>query len=63
MVLDPIKHASKTFLGKHVSREFMTMMLLWTLQISIQEKQTPHTNKEEVSSGFKTTACDVLSTI
>ena len=46
-----------------MSREFITMMLLRTLEISIQEKHlTPHTNKEEVSSGFKTTARDVLST-
>ena len=45
MVLDPIKHvlrvfstASKTFLEKRVSREFITMMLLGTLEIIIQEK-------------------------
>ena len=49
MVLDPIKHvlpvfwtASKTFLEKRVSREFITMILLWT-----------YTNKEEVLSGFQ----------
>ena len=37
------------------------MMLLSTLlQLSIREKhQTPHTNKEEVLSGFKTTTRDV----
>ena len=47
-----------------MSREFITMMLLRTLEISIREKQeTSHTNKEEVLSGFKTTARDVLSTI
>ena len=71
VVLDPIKHvlqvywtAAKTFLEKSVSREFITMMLLWTLEISIQEKHwTLHPNKEEVLSGFKTTAHDVLSTI
>ena len=35
------------------------------LEINIYEKNiyTPHTNKEEVLSGFKTTACDVLSAI
>ena len=44
-VFDPIKHvlrvfwtASKTFLEKRVSREFITIMLLWTLKISIREK-------------------------
>ena len=44
-VFDPIKHvlrvfwtASKTFLEKRVSREFITIMLLWTLEISIREK-------------------------
>ena len=69
--LDPIKHvlqvfwmASKTFLEKCVSREFITMMFLWTLEISIWEKhKTPYTNKEEVLSGFKTIARDILSTI
>ena len=42
VVLDPIKHAlrvfwtaSKTFLEKRVSIEFITIMLLWTLEISI----------------------------
>ena len=71
VVLDPMKHvlrvfwtASKTFLEKRVSREFITMMLLWTLEISNQEKHfTPHTNRKEVLSGFKTTARDILSTI
>ena len=67
MVLDLIKHvlrvfltASKTFLEKRVSIEFITMMLLRTLEISIREKRrilmrsvfsadkTPHTNKDEV---------------
>ena len=45
VVLDSIIHvlrvfwtASKTFLEKRVSREFITMMLLWTLKISIREK-------------------------
>ena len=47
-----------------MSREFITMMLLCTLEINMREKHlTPHTNKEEVLSGFKTTARDVLSTI
>ena len=47
-----------------MSREFITMMLLLTLEISIQEKHlTLHTNKEEVLSGLKTTARDVLWTI
>ena len=47
-----------------MSREFITMMLLSTVEISIREKhKTPHTNKEEVLSSFKTTARDVLSTI
>ena len=66
-VLDPMKHvlrvfwtASKTFLEKRMSREFVTMILLWTLEISIREKNP---NKEKVLSGFKTTARDVLSTI
>ena len=41
--------ASKTFLEKRVSREFITMKLLRTVEISIREKhKTPHTNKEEV---------------
>ena len=40
--------ASKTFLEKRVSRELITMVLLWTLEISIREKHsTRHTNKEE----------------
>ena len=58
MVFDPIKHvlrvfwtASKTFLEKRVSREFITIMLLWTLEISIREK---HDLEFEVSD-------DVLS--
>ena len=45
VVLDPIKQvlrvfwmASKTFLEKHVSREFITMMLLWRLEINIRGK-------------------------
>ena len=71
VVLDPIKYvlrvfwtASKTFLEKRVSREFITMMLLWTLELSVRQKHlTPHTNKKEDLSGFKTTARDVLSTI
>ena len=57
-----------------MSREFITMMLLLTLEISIREKhrilmrsvlsvdKTPHTNKEEVYR-YKVTARDVLSTI
>ena len=54
----------KTFLEKRVSREFITMMLLLTLEISIREKHlTLQTNKEEVLSVFKTAAHDVLSTI
>ena len=79
--LDPIKHvlwvfwtASKTFLEKRVSKEFITIMLLWTLEISIREKhcilmtsvlsanKTLHTNKEEVYR-YKVTSRDVLSTI
>ena len=62
VVLEPIKNmlrvfwtASKTFLEKRVSREVITMMLLWTLEISIREKQTLNANNEEVLSGFKTT--------
>ena len=58
-----------------MSREFITMMLLSTLEISIREKhrilmrsvlsadKAPHTNKEEILSVFKTTARDDLLTI
>ena len=46
-----------------MSREFIKMMVLWTLEISIGGKNTPHTNKKEVLLGFKTTARGVLSTI
>ena len=57
-----------------MSIEFITMMLLRTLEISIREKHrmlmrsvlsadnTPRTNKEEVYP-YKVTARDVLSTI
>ena len=45
VVFDPIKHvlrvfwtALKTFLEKRVSIEFITITLLWTLEISIREK-------------------------
>ena len=66
--------ASKTFLEKRVSVEFITIMLLRTLEISIREKhrilmrsvlsadKMPHPNKEEVHR-YKVTAQDVLSTI
>ena len=49
-----------------MSIEFITMMFLSTLEISIREKhQTPHTNKFKGGDfiGYKTTAYDVLSTI
>ena len=47
-----------------MSREFITMMLLSTVEISIREKhKIQQTNKEEVLSTFKTLARDVLSTI
>ena len=61
-------------LEKSVSIEFTTIILLWTLEISIREKhhmlirsvlsadKTPHTNEEEVYR-YKVTARDVLSTI
>ena len=57
--------ASKTFLEKRVhNNEFITMMLLWRLELSYEKNiKTPHTNKEEVLLDFKTTACDVLLTI
>ena len=57
-----------------MSKEFITIMLLRTLEISIQEKhcilmrsvlsadKTPHTNKGKVHR-YKVTARDVLSTI
>ena len=57
-----------------MSIEFITMMLLCTLEISIREKhrtlmrsvlsadKTPHTNKEKVYR-YKDTARDVLTTI
>ena len=47
-----------------MSREFITMMILSTVEISIREKhKTTHNNKEEVLAIFKTTARDVSSTI
>ena len=57
-----------------MSIEFKTIILLWTLEMSIREKhrilmrsflladKTLHTNKEEVYR-YKVTARDVLSTI
>ena len=57
-----------------MSIAFITIMLFWTLEISIREKhrilmrsvlsadKTPHTNKEEVCL-YKVTARDVSSTI
>ena len=57
-----------------MSIEFITIMLLLTLEISVRKKhrilmrsvlsadKTAHTNKEEVYR-YKVTACDVLSTI
>ena len=69
MVLDAIKHYWKS-----VSIQFITIILLRTLEIRIREKhhilmrsvlsadKTPHTNKEEVYR-YEVTARDVLSTI
>ena len=65
--------ATKTFQEKHVSIEFITIMLLWTLEITVTRKhrivmtsvlsadKTLHTNKEEVYR-YKVTTRDVLST-
>ena len=71
MVLDPIKHVLQVFLtdfknipGKACVKRVHDNDAFVTLEISVREKhKTPHTDKEEVLSGFITTARVVLSTI